>query len=72
VNESLQARLDRLEIIFAEQEYTIQSLNDTVARQNRDISRLTTDIEQLGQQIQALRTDSSNESGSEFEIPPHY
>ena len=72
MNESLQARLDRLEIIYAEQEYTIQSLNDTVTRQNREISRLTTDIEQLGQQIQALRTDSSNESGPEFEIPPHY
>jgi uncharacterized coiled-coil protein SlyX len=72
VNESLQARLDRLEIIYAEQEYTIQSLNDTVTRQNREISRLTTDIEQLGQQIQALRTDSGNEPGSEFEIPPHY
>jgi SlyX protein len=72
VNESLQARLDRLEIIYAEQEYTIQSLNDTVARQNRDISSLTTDIEYLRQQIQALRTDSANEPGSEFEIPPHY
>lgn len=72
MNESLQARLDRLEIIYAEQEYTIQSLNDTVTRQNREISRLTTDIEQLGQQIQALRTDSSSEIESEFEIPPHY
>lgn len=72
MNESLQARLDRLEIIYAEQEYTIQSLNDTVTRQNREISRLTTDIQQLGQQIQALRTDSSSEIESEFEIPPHY
>lgn len=72
MNESLQARLDRLEIIYAEQEYTIQSLNDTVARQNLDIARLKTDVEQLGQQLQALRTDSSSETGSEFEIPPHY
>ena len=43
---SLQTRLERLEALYSEQDYTIQALNDTVSRQDREIASLLQDIEQ--------------------------
>ncbi len=72
MNESLQARLEHLESLYSEQEYTVQALNDTVAQQDRDISNLTLSIEQLRDQIKALKTELPGDIGSDNEKPPHY
>ena len=72
MSESLQARLDKLEAYYSEQDYTLQTLNDVVAQQNREISQLSLNLEQLKQQIETLKTEPEGESNPEHEVPPHY
>ena len=76
MSESVQARLDRLESLYSEQDHTMQMLNDMVAQQSQEISRLQAQLEQIRIQLQSLKTESASEvdsaSDSEFEIPPHY
>ena len=72
VNKSLQARLDSLELLYSEQDHTIQALNDIVAQQSQEISRLNLQIEQIREQLQSQKTESASDEGSDFEIPPHY
>ena len=40
VTEALQSRMERLEMLHSEQDYTIQTLNDTVAQQDQQIALL--------------------------------
>lgn len=72
MNESLQARIEHLETLYSEQEYTVQALNDMVARQEREISSLTLNIETLKDQVKALKAEPAGDLGSEYEKPPHY
>ncbi len=72
VSDSLQSRLERLEILYSEQDYTIQSLNDMIAQQAREISLLTLNIEQLKNRLQALSSELSDDIDPGFEPPPHY
>ena len=73
MTDSLQSRLDRLEILYSEQDYTIQALNSTISDQDREISRLTLNLEQLRLQLQALlRSELSSDIDPAFEQPPHY
>jgi len=72
VSKSQQARLDSLELLYSEQDHTIQTLNDIVAQQSQEISRLNLQMEQIKLQLQSLKSESATETGSEFEIPPHY
>jgi len=72
VRKSLQTRLDSLELLYSEQDHTIQTLNDIVAQQSQEISRLNLQMEQIKVQLQSLKSESATETGSEFEIPPHY
>ena len=72
MTESLEAKLNRLEILYTEQDYTIQTLNNMVAQQDQEISRLNIDIQQLKAQLQALKTDGSIDIDPGFEKPPHY
>jgi uncharacterized coiled-coil protein SlyX len=76
MSESVQARLDRLESLYSEQDHTMQMLNDMVAQQSQEISRLQAQLEQMKIQLQSLKTESASEvdspSHGEFEIPPHY
>ncbi len=73
MTDSLQSRLDRLEILYSEQDYTIQALNSTISDQERDITRLTLNLEQLRLQLQALlRSELSSDIDPAFEQPPHY
>ena len=64
-------RLTRLEMLFSEQEHTIQSLNDIVVQQTRQISKLSSDLQALKQQYQELKSSLPGEF-SEIEKPPHY
>jgi SlyX protein len=64
-------RLTRLEMLFSEQEHTIQSLNDIVVQQTRQISKLSSDLQALKQQYQELKSELPGEF-SDNEKPPHY
>lgn len=68
----MQERLQRLEELHSEQDYTIQALSDTVARQDREITLLRRDFEQLKQQLNNLKTDISSDIDPANEKPPHY
>jgi uncharacterized coiled-coil protein SlyX len=76
VSKSLQSRLDKLELLYSEQDHTMQTLNDMVAQQGQEISRLHSRLEQIKAQLQSLKTEAASEvespSHGEFEIPPHY
>lgn len=72
MNDSLLARLERLEALYSEQEYTVQALNDVVASQDREITNLTLGIERLKEQLRSLRAETSSDISSEVETPPHY
>jgi len=72
MTEKLDDKLHRLEILYSEQDYTIQALNNMVAQQQQEISRLQSSIEQLKSQLQSLKTDRSGDVDPGFEKPPHY
>ena len=72
VSNSLQARLEKLEVLYSEQDHTIQTLNDLVTQQNQEISRLQSQLELIGEQLQSLKTEAPGEIDSGFEVPPHY
>ncbi|MDH3762459.1 MAG: SlyX family protein [Gammaproteobacteria bacterium] len=72
MNESLQARLEHLEALYSEQEYTVQALNDTVAQQDRELARLTLIVERLKDQLLALKTEVTSDINTDNEKPPHY
>ena len=64
-------RINQLEILFTEQEYTIETLNSVVTRQAQDLDILSARVERLKLQIKDLKTnDSANEVMDER--PPHY
>ena len=69
---SHQARLEQLEVLYSEQDHTVQSLNATVARQEREIIRLSQSLERLGEQLQSIRNGLGDGINPEFEKPPHY
>jgi uncharacterized coiled-coil protein SlyX len=72
VSKSLQTRLDKLEALYSEQDHTLQTLNDLVAQQSQEISRLYSQLDQIKAQLQSIKTESASEIDSGFEIPPHY
>jgi uncharacterized coiled-coil protein SlyX len=71
VTDSLQSRLDRLEMLYSELDHTIQVLNNTISLQDREITRLNLNLEQFRLQIKSLQ-EHSTEIESTFEQPPHY
>lgn len=72
MEDGLQSRLERLEVLHSEQDYTLQTLNSTVSQQDREIATLRLAIEQLRLQIQSLRSEAAGEIDPGFERPPHY
>lgn len=67
-------QIAKLEILFAEQEYTVQTLNDIVTRQDRDIAKLMIDYQDLKLQYIDLKSQLPDQPGQEAssEVPPHY
>ena len=72
MTDSSQSRLDRLEMLYSELDHTIQALNDTISQQDREITRLNLNLEQLRLQIKSLQSEPSSDIDSAFEQPPHY
>ncbi len=72
MTDSLQSRLDQLEVLYSEQDHTIQTLNKVVTQQDREIARLTLSLDHMQQQLQTLRSDLSGDTDSGDQPPPHY
>ena len=72
MTDSSQSRLDRLEMLYSELDHTIQALNNTISQQDREITRLNLNLEQLRMQIKSLQSEHSADIDSAFEQPPHY
>ena len=64
-------QIAKLEMLFAEQEHTVQTLNDIVTRQGQDIAKLTFDFQSFKLQYLNLRSQLPD-SETTSEIPPHY
>ncbi len=64
-------RLNRLEILFSEQEYTIETLNTLVTRQSGEIARLDRQVDALLTQLRDLREQLPDTVAGD-EKPPHY
>lgn len=64
-------RINKLEILFAEQEYTIETLNTIVTRQSNEIARLWELSERFKQQLQDFKQQLPEGNISD-EKPPHY
>ena len=64
-------RINRLEIMFSEQEYTIEALNTVVTRQALELDQLSTQVELLKLQIKDLKTEMPDNEILD-ERPPHY
>ena len=75
MNEDALSRLEKLEILFSEQEYTLQTLNEIVTRHADKIDQLETLIEYYKEQIKTLQeaqNDHNHEQQALDERPPHY
>ena len=72
MDQSLERRIEHLESLYSEQEYTLQALNDTVSLQDREITSLRLAIERLNDQLKSLKSDLSSNISPEHEKPPHY
>lgn len=70
LDNGIEARIANLEIKLGDADDTLEALNLTVFRQQRQIEQLQQDLRALRQQIQA--TPSGETSSLRDEIPPHY
>lgn len=64
-------RISQLEILFSQQEYTIETLNEVVTRQTQDIDQLMQQIDLLKHQLKELKQQMP-EVAVVNEKPPHY
>ena len=71
MEQDISTHVTRLEMLYSEQEYTIQALNQIATRQDQEISRLRSDLELLKQQYRDLKTDLPQPPSGD-EKPPHY
>jgi uncharacterized coiled-coil protein SlyX len=74
MNNNALKRLENIEILFSEQEYTIQTLNEIVTRHAYKIDQLEEQVHLYKEQIIALQDAQNNEPSGALidERPPHY
>ncbi|MCZ6487332.1 MAG: SlyX family protein [Gammaproteobacteria bacterium] len=71
MNSRITEQITRLEMMYSEQEYTIQSLNEIVARQTGEISDLKSELQALKLHYQELKSELPDQL-NDIEKPPHY
>ncbi len=71
MNSRITEQITRLEMMYSEQEYTIQSLNEIVARQTGEISDLKSELQALKLHYQELKSELPDQF-NDIEKPPHY
>ena len=64
-------RIDKLEILFSEQEFTVEALNAVITRQTLQIDALEDKIDLLKQQLKELKKQIPDNAIVD-EKPPHY
>jgi uncharacterized coiled-coil protein SlyX len=64
-------QIAKLEMLFSEQEHTLQTLNDIITRQDRDLAKLMLDFESLKLQYIDLKSQLPDQQTTS-EPPPHY
>jgi SlyX protein len=69
--ETLRTRLDELESQLAFQDELIESLNTTVAKQDREILQLKHQFSRLSERLKEIG-DASPGAAPQDETPPHY
>ena len=69
--ETLGKRIDELESQVAFQDELIESLNSTVAKQDRELLELQHQLSRLSERIKEIGDASSGEAPQD-ETPPHY
>jgi uncharacterized coiled-coil protein SlyX len=67
----MEKRLTDLEIQLMHQDNTIQQLNEVVIKQQQMIEKLTKDVAQIVEHLQAMTPSAVGEAEDE-EPPPHY
>ena len=71
MEKDISPRITRLEMLYSEQEYTVQALNQITTRQDHEITQLRSDLQLLKQQYLDLKTDLPQPPSGD-EKPPHY
>jgi len=71
MQEDICDQITRLEMLYSEQEHTIQALNEVTTRQDQEMCRLRVDLELLKRQFNDLKTDLPQQVAGD-EKPPHY
>lgn len=71
MEKDISTRITRLEMLYSEQEYTVQALNQITTRQDHEITQLRSDLQLLKQQYLDLKTDLPQPPSGD-EKPPHY
>ena len=69
--ETLGKRLDEIESQVAFQDEIIESLNSTVAKQDRELLELKHQLSHLSERIKEIG-DASPDEAPQDETPPHY
>ena len=73
MDREIESRLEELESKLAFQDDLIESLNEIIARQDRDLLRLELRVNSLGAKLSDLEESSSAPGASPgYEVPPHY
>ena len=71
ISEALGKRIDELESQLAFQDELIESLNSTVARQDREFLELKHQLSRLSERMKEIGDASADELPQD-ETPPHY
>jgi SlyX protein len=71
MSEAIVEQITRLEMLCAEQDHTLQALNEVVSRQDRELSRIKNELKLLTQQYQTLKSHRPDPFDP-VEKPPHY
>lgn len=69
--EDIGPQITRLEMLYSEQEYTIQALNQITTRHEQEISQLRSDLSLLKRQYHDLKSNTPQQMDGD-EKPPHY
>lgn len=64
--------IEDLQIRLAHQELAIESLNETVSRQDRELVALRDAVERLAERLQALQPSPLGDADGREPPPPHY
>ncbi len=71
MQEDISAQITRLEMLYSEQEHTIQALNEITARQDQEMRQLRVDLQLLKRQYSDLKANLPQQIIGD-EKPPHY